>query len=340
MGGDLPSTYGYSELIHPDKFPIKTADLHMGHIDDGATALEAMGTALVNKVTSAHESWATLPGSYEAPEAEAFYELLDAPLANAETFNSRMVSAAAHLRDWADVVGRERPNLTDLEDEARTFHAEVEGGVDTLQSTTVVTLAGPFTSTVEVTVNWSDHQASWDRNTALWERYMALHTLFQEADTHAADLILALRTIDTRLPGQPGGPEVEATGAPVEMPWGEVVRGGQAEMVMAQVFLEQVGPLFGYNAFTGEFDGELAREAWAGVWTGFVDLVSIRPQDIVDFAIEQYVAQSTGSYVEYDPDNIAHRVIGGAAEGVTIDLFSDDPLSQWHEDPKAAAATL
>ena len=54
--GDLPNTYGYSELIHPDKFAIKTADLHMGHIGDAADALEAMGTALVDNVTSAHGS--------------------------------------------------------------------------------------------------------------------------------------------------------------------------------------------------------------------------------------------------------------------------------------------
>ncbi|WP_420111728.1 hypothetical protein [Pseudactinotalea sp.] len=340
MGGDLPNTYGYSELIHPSKFPIKTADLHMGNIDDAADALEAMGTALVNNVTSASESWDGLPNHYEAPEATEFYDLLDQPLANAESFNSRMISAAGHLRDWADVVGRERPNLTTLEEDAQSFYDEVVGGVETLESTTVATPAGVYTHTMTVTKDWDEVTDTWDRNTALWERYMALHSLFQEADVTAADLILALREVDTRLPGQPGGPEVESTGVAPEMPWGDVVRGGQAEMILGQIFLEQFGPLFGYNAFTGEFDGELAREAWTGVWNGIVDLVSIRPDEIALFAAQQFVARWTGTTVEYDPDNRAHRVIGGFAEGLTIDLFSDDPLSQWEEDPQAATATL
>lgn len=340
MGGDLPSTYGYSELIHPSKFPIKTADLHMGHIDDAASSLEAMGTALVNNVTSAHEAWQGLPECYEAPEATQFYELLDAPLSNAETFNSRMTSAAGYLRDWADVVGHERPKLTTLQDDAMTFYNEVVGGVETTQSTTAATPAGVYTHTMVVTKDWDEVQSSWDDNKALWERYMTIHTALVEADTTAADGVLALREVDTRLPGQPGGPEPEASGAAPEMPWGEIVRGGQAEMILGQVFLEQVGPLFGYNAFTGEFSRELFGEAWTGVWNGIVDLATITDAEIIAFAEEQWEARTSGGYVEYDPDNRAHRVFGGMAEGVTIDLFSDDPLSQWSEDPEGAAATL
>lgn len=337
---DFPSTYGYTGLIRPSDLPIRSFHLDATRLDEAATSLERMGTVLADQVGSAHEDWATLPTHYEAPEAEDFYRLLDRPLSHATLFDSRMGSAATALRDLADVITRERPRLLDLESDALTFYDEVSGGVETTQSVTAATLAGVYTHTSVVTVEWHEHQASWERNTELWERYFEIHTALQTADESAAGTILALRTVDERLPGQPGGPELEAPAGAPTPPWGDVDHGGQAEMIMGQIFLEQFGPLVGYNAFTGEFDGSLAREAWSGVWNGVVDVATLRGVDVGLFVAQQIAARTSGGYVEYDPDNQAHRVFDGLASGLTIDLFSDDPLSQWDEDPHAAAATL
>ncbi len=115
-------------LIDPSAFVLKSADLDTSLIEGSATALQGMGSGLVDKVSTISTTRAGIGASYQAPEQESVYAAITPATNAAADVETSFSSAAGYLRTYAEELEGVKTTLKDHEDRAAAFRQKALQG--------------------------------------------------------------------------------------------------------------------------------------------------------------------------------------------------------------------
>ena len=152
-----------------------------------ADSLRTMGAKVRDEVQGMRMTWSSLPASYEGPEQELVYSLLDDPRDAAEDLKERLNSAAVQLDTYATVLFDIALDLMDLESEARDFRAEAQAGYT--EETQYAKGGNSPNGTKTERVSWSEHSTANEKNKTLLARYAGLIERISSAAAYCANAI-------------------------------------------------------------------------------------------------------------------------------------------------------
>jgi len=283
MGGGAPEPVDPSGLINPDQFVCSWTTLDTSSIEAGASSLRTMGTKVRDEVQGMRMTWSSLPVSYEGPEQELVYSLLDDPRDAAEDLKERLNSAAVQLDTYATVLFDIALDLMDLESEARDFRAEAQAGYVEEKQYAVGGNSPNRTKTEEV--SWNEHGTAIEKNATLLARYAGLIERISSAAAYCANAINELQMGSVESAFTPVTADAIMNSSQ-PMPWGSPVA---EDRNCEESFWEGTGSFaknsaLGVSSMAGfDFDdsttwGQTMKQSWVGAADfGFSSLVAITP---------------------------------------------------------------
>lgn len=113
-------------LIIPDKIP--GDDLKPENIRAAAAALGTVASSYTTTAQEVEASWAAMPASFVAPDAEIVYAGMSKPAESARTFSTKVGKVSHALLAYADSLGEVKKTLAAIKQDAYTFLSEFEAG--------------------------------------------------------------------------------------------------------------------------------------------------------------------------------------------------------------------
>ena len=286
-------------------------------------------------------SWSRLPASYEGPEQEQVYTLMDDPRDAAEDMKKRLFSAATHLDTYADIIQGISLDLLILEDEAWEFRAEAQAGYEEAKPKSGSPNAPSFGTEMKE-VAWWEHSPARQRNEELLGRHAVLIEKVSNAVTYCANRIneLQLGTLEESYTPVTADQILNSS---EPMPWGspdpEPKNCGQSVAVGAGTWAKDTW--YGATSFFG-FDGDptTPRGATAGqAWLGTVDFISAATVAISPVSYLAYVpgiSDTEPAQVIKDRHRTARDGVGAMVgwDGAEA-AAGGDGWHQWKDDPVA-----
>lgn len=260
-----------SGLIDPAAFPCRGDDLRPGEVQESADALRSMGQRVRDRMSDVSMLWKGLPASYEAPEQERAYALMDPASAAAEELADRFRKAAGQVGWFADAIAQIRPRIFDVEDRAAAFRAEALQGYDVPAHETIgldPALSKGKLPWELVRIPWMQHGPAVTRNQELLGEYQGYLGQISLAASEAAN---AIKRLVTHTPGiQPAqviGPEQIGAmwGAPASEDRNCIESVGQGAGTFWHNTVAGLGALVGWDVNTQRWSAEFAGQAWLGV---------------------------------------------------------------------------
>ncbi|MDO5052567.1 MAG: hypothetical protein Q4E05_06720, partial [Pseudoclavibacter sp.] len=336
-------------LIDPDLFPCADEDLKPDQVEASAAALRAMGAAVRDRVRAIGAIWDELPGSYEAPEQERVYALMDPAEASAEDLCDRLEKAAGHLEWFADALGQIKPRLRDVEQRARDFRAEALQGYEVsayeAEGTVLAALFSGKSPFETVRIPWNQHGPAATRNAELLGEYQGY---LGQVSSVAAETANVIKLLIVHTQGVEAAQAITSDsltllwGPPAseELSCGESIGHGVGTWFHNNV--TGLGALIGWDPTTGSFSGELAGQAWAGLadLAGSLAVVTLSYAGLlVTRGLVHAGAGMNDDFAEWFEDR-EFTVAAALASVVAVDLHAarqgGDPLQAWKENGVAA----
>ena len=145
-----------------DPAGIPGSDLDPDSIDSAARRLSRIGRGVSRHGESVHRKWQAISNSYEAPEDETLFAVMDPVKTDADTYGAQMAEAVRALGTFAEAVRPIKAELAAIKSEATAFVGAVSGGVEVSSSVGL--------TPVRQTVAWDQDPVSVARNNALISR--------------------------------------------------------------------------------------------------------------------------------------------------------------------------
>lgn len=336
---DPVSTEG---LIYPEAFICRAGNMPLEALDRGATALRTMGTRVRDEVEEMAGTWSGLPASYEGPEQELVYSLLDDPKTASVDMWDRLNSAALEIELYAIALRGIQGELEALEEEAWLFRAEAQAGyVETEQR---FHSQNAPSDRVSEHVSWQEHGPATERNRELLGRYAGLMERISSAAAECANGINGLRMGSVK-DGFAGVTAEQIMASPEPMPWGSPV---VEDRTCTESFNEGSWN-FAKNGIVGaasmvgfDFDPETTwkstiSQSWIGVGD-FLGSAFIALTPVTYLAYVPGVSQTQAAQFIQDRH---HTALVGAGSMVGWDegaaAAGGDGWHAWKDDPVAAA---
>ena len=221
-------------LINPEMFPCKSEDFDAEAIRASADAVAAMGENVHTEMSGIATTWTGLQagGVYEGPEQDQVYDLMTPAVTSAEGLETVLADAATLIRGYASDLENVQTRLANLEEEARTFRADVVDGVWVDKSESNQAGFGDYVAWAfdwvpgvdqeRVKVPWNEDTASRDRNAELLEQHAAILEDISTAATTCSNGLKALITNACMMPDEAYTAEMFLDPS-VPMPWGAPV---------------------------------------------------------------------------------------------------------------------
>lgn len=271
-------------LINPALFPAKSADLDPSRVNDSATGLRTMGTAVADKTGTVKTTWDRLSGCYRAPEQEKVFAVMSPAVTSAGELKSHFSDVAKHLDTYASALAGIKPRLADLERRAREFRASVIDGVWVDASDSADAGFGdhvkwafdwvPGVDERRVKVPWNEDGDTVQKNTDLLEEYGRILADISTASATCANAVNGLVTNMCVAPVE-AIPAEAFTNPEAPMPWGNPVvedrncreSVGHGGYEWGKGLVQGVGMLVvGYNPENGDwFSGDAYGQSWGGL---------------------------------------------------------------------------
>lgn len=341
-------------LINPALFPAKSADLDTSRISGSASSLRTMGQSVEDKTEAIKTAWDRLGGSYEAPEQEKVFAVMNPAVTSAQDLRTAFSSAAGHLDTYASALAGIKPRLADLERRAREFRASVIDGVWVDASASSDAGFGdhmawafdwvPGVDERRVKVPWNEDGETVEKNTALLEEYGQILADISAASATCANAVNGLVTNVCVAPVE-AIPAEAFTSGEVPMPWGNPVvedrncreSVGSGAYTFGKDLVQGLGMLVvGYNPENGDwFSGDAYGQAWGGLGDLVGSLVLMASPVGWVAAGMAATGNNDNAFSDFMYDRaVTLRNAGGALVG--WDPNAEDGWHAWKEDGLAA----
>ena len=340
-GGGAPDPVDLEGLINPIHFVCRSMHLDTKQIHSGADALRTMGRDVRDQVSGIRMSWSRLPASYEGPEQEQVYTLMDDPRDAAEDMKKRLFSAATHLDTYADIIQGISLDLLTLEEEAWEFRAEAQAGYEEAKPKSGSPNAPSFGTEMKE-VAWWEHSPARQRNEELLGRHAVLIEKVSNAATYCANRINELQMGTLEESYTPVTAD-QILNSSEPMPWGnpdpEPKNCGQSVASGAGTWAKDTW--YGATSFFG-FDGdettprgETAKQAWLGT-VDFVSAASVAISPVSYLAYVPGISDTEPAQVIKDRHRTARDGVGAMVgwDGAEA-AAGGDGWHQWKDDPVA-----
>ncbi|GAA1485706.1 hypothetical protein GCM10009625_25100 [Brachybacterium fresconis] len=341
MGGGAPDPVDPSGLINPDQFVCSWTTLDTSSIEAGASSLRTMGTKVRDEVQGMRMTWSSLPASYEGPEQELVYSLLNDPRDAAEDLKERLNSAAVQLDTYAMVLFDIALDLMDLESEAREFRARAQAGYVEEKQYAVGGNSPNRTKTEEVA--WDEHGTAVEKNNTLLARYAGLMERISSAAAYCANSIneLQMGTVESAFTPVTADAIMNSS---QPMPWGSPVAEDRncGESVWDGTGNFVKNSAVGVSSMAGfDFDdsttwGQTMKQSWVGAADfGFSSLVAITPVTYLAY-VPGISGTGAGQFMQ-ERHRTARDGVGSIVgwDGAAAEAGGDG-WHAWKEDPVAA----
>lgn len=328
-------------LVLPSAFVCRWTELDTAAINSGADSLRSMGNSVRDEVGGMRATWSSLPASYEGPEQELVYTLLDDPRDAAEDLKERFFAAAVQLDTYATILFDIALELMDLDTRAWDFREEALAGYDERKAQQRSGNSPVHYETEHV--SWRENTAAVARNEALVQEYAGLLARISSAAVYCANSIneLQMGSVET---GFTGVTAEQIMNSPEPMPWGSPVA---EDRNCEESFWHGTGN-FAKNTAVGvtslagfDFDPTTARGQTAKQsWLGMGDFVASAGMALVPVSYLAYVPAVSDSQVAQFVQDRHHTALTGAGSMIGWDeaeaAAGGDGWHAWKEDPVAA----
>ena len=208
-------------LISTDTFP--GDDMSPEAIGEAASMIRFVGDQVAGDAADVVKTWATIAGSYDAPEAGQLVAAMTQVKTSGDTFDSHLGSAADALVTFADEVRTIKTTLEGLRGRANALLATIDGNGKVGAGG-----IGPGT-------DWWHDPVTFGQNEELITAVAAQADLLSAAQSKCAGAIESLVDGGGRH-GENGGPGFSTvTAPPVEdAPWGHVMTGQEMDELWEQ----------------------------------------------------------------------------------------------------------
>lgn len=341
MGGGAPDPVDPSGLINPDQFVCSWTTLDTSSIEAGASSLRTMGTKVRDEVQGMRMTWSSLPASYEGPEQELVYSLLDDPRNAAEDLKERLNSAAVQLDTYAMVLFDIALDLMDLESEAREFRARAQAGYVEEKQYAVGGNSPNRTKTEEV--SWNEHGTAIEKNATLLARYAGLIERISSAAAYCANSINELQMGSVESAFTPVTADAIMNSSQ-PMPWGSPVAEDRncgesfwhGTGSFAKNTAHGVSSMAGFDWDDSTSWTQALKQSWGGAADfGFSTLVATTPITYLAY-VPAISSTGVGQFL-HDRHRTARDGVGSIVgwDGAAA-AAGGDGWHAWKEDPVAA----
>jgi hypothetical protein len=333
-------------LIDPAQFPFRSAEMDVDALGCAATTLRRLGSGVSGSADGLVDSWSGLRPLYRGPQEERVWGLMRPVAVSAERIEGDLSTVADRLDDFASSLGVLRGQLSDLEDRATRFRAEVVDGVwaPVTEGAAFVVALNPEWGVIP----WNQDTDTVARNEDLLLEHAKLVERITAASAECHNALMNLVAWGTE-EHDVGGVQAEQLmhrrveypwGAPVaeDRHWGESIGHG-GYMFGHNLAAGATGLLVGYDLRMEEYSpgyrGEMLEglgDAWlSGSTTAFVGVLAAASPGLGRL-IEDRLSDDQRRWVH--DRRVVTASVAGDLVGVDVQAHvnGEDGLWRWRED--------